>query len=295
MSDAAGAPFAGPPSTALAAFLQATELEPEHRRLMDEHHRPIDWAASTATTLPAALRAGLAELWRTRATSEHRSIGIFNLYALDLLGAGAPVEMLSLACRAALDEVRHTELFCRLASLYSGAPESPPPGIPPMPDDPEIPIRLQVAREALHLSVVSESYSCALLSQLHERARDPAVKGALAAVLADEIHHARMGWSLLSLLLERDGDGALRAYLQADLEPALEQFVRDLFDDPKSLPAASLQGDERALAEQHGYSAIRDEYALFHACVRDVWIPGLTGLGLDAASLVDKFPPPVWD
>ena len=38
------------------------------------------------------------------------------------------------------------ELFARLAGLYSGEIETPPPGIPPMPDDPAVPMREQVAR-----------------------------------------------------------------------------------------------------------------------------------------------------
>jgi hypothetical protein len=172
---------------ALAEFTQPTRLAAEHRRLMDEHHRPVAWERSTAASLPPDLRAGLADLWRARMISEHRSVGIFNLYALDLLGAGAPAEVLSLACRAALDEVRHAELFARLTSLYSGRPETPPPGIPPMPDEPGVPLLLQVAREALHLCVCAETYSAASLAELHARAMDPAVRDALAVVLSDEI------------------------------------------------------------------------------------------------------------
>src|SRR5581483_1597662 len=144
---------------------------------------------------------------------------------------------LSLACRASLDEVRHAELFARLASLYSGREETPPPGIPPMPDDPTVPMRDQVAREALQLSVLAESYSAVLLGELHERARDPAVKGALGVVLADEVHHARMGWSALASLFAdaAAGDG-LRARLQRELAGTMDSLVRSMFGDPASLP-----------------------------------------------------------
>ncbi|MEO7331818.1 MAG: ferritin-like domain-containing protein, partial [Minicystis sp.] len=252
---------------ALSTFTRETTLGPEHRRLMDSGHRPIPWAESTAHTLSPTLRQGLGELWRARMISEHRSVGIFALYALDLLGAGAPAEALSLACRAALDEVRHAELFARLAALYTGEPETPPPGIPAMPDDPRVSMRFQVAREALHLCVCAETYSAVTLVELHHRATDPAVHAALGVVIADELHHARMGWSLLALLLAEPDTDDLRASLQAEIVPMLDGFARDMFGDPTQILPPSLTGADRALAEAHGYLSQRDEYTLFRATI----------------------------
>ncbi len=291
MSDAANvAVSSGRLAEALAAFTAKTHLGAEHRRLMDSPHRAVPWERSGAAELPAGLRAGLADLWRGRMISEHRSVGIFSLYTLDLLGAGAPAEVLSLACRAALDEVRHTELFARLTSLYSGQEESPPPGIPPMPDDPGVPMSHQVAREALHLCVCSETYSTALLGELHGRAVDPAVHAALGVVLADEIFHARMGWSFLATLLEGPESGAIREVLQAEIIPMFDTFSRELFGDPANLPAPSLVGRDRELAEAHGYAPLCDEYAIFRAAIDEVWIPGLAGLGLSTADLKGRYP-----
>lgn len=275
---------------ALATFTQKTRLGAEHRRLMDEGRRAVPWELSGAADLPAELRAGLADLWRGRMISEHRSVGIFSLYTLDLLGAGAPAEVLSLACRAALDEVRHAELFARLASLYSGTQETPPPGISPMPDDPGVPMSHQVAREAFHLCVCAETYSAASLGELHERARDPAVKGALGVVLADEIFHARMGWSFLASVLEGPESAVIREVLQAEMLPMFDGFSKDLFGDPNGLPAPSLRGRDREIAEAHGYLPLCDEYAIFRAAIDEVWIPGLAGLGLSTAALRGRYP-----
>jgi hypothetical protein len=288
IDDAARARLAG----ALTSFTLETTLAPEHRRLMDTGHRPVPWEQSTAASLPPALREGLAQLWRARMISEHRSVGIFSLYALDLLGAGAPAEVLSLACRAALDEVRHAELFARLAGLYSGELETPPPGIPPMPDDPAVPMREQVAREALHLCVCAETYSAVTLGEMHQRSTDPAVHAAVGIVIADEVHHARMGWSFLSALLAGPDGSTLRATLQAEIVPMLDGFARDMFGDPAQMPLPSLVGEERALADAHGYLPQRDEYALFRATVDEVWIPGLPGLGLDPGALRHRYPAP---
>ena len=257
---------------------------------MDAHHSKIDWAASTARDLSPKLREGLADLWRRRMVSEHRSIGIFNLYTLDLLGAGAPAEVLSLACRAALDEVRHTELFARLTEIYSGKKESPPPGIPALPDEPDVPIRKQVAREALHLCVCSESYSAASLGELYARAQDPTVRAVLGVVLSDEIYHARMGWAVLaSMYREPDGE-ELRAHAQSEIPATFDNLARELFGDLSALAEPSLAGDERRQAEAHGYLSLRDDYVVFQSLIEAVWIPGLLGLGLDPSSLRGRFP-----
>jgi hypothetical protein len=278
----------------LAAFTQQSSLSAEHRRLMTEHHHAVAWERSTAAAVPEPLRSKLAELWRGRMISEHRSVGIFALYTLDLLGAGAPADVLSIACRAALDEVRHTELFARLAALYSGREETPPPGIPPMPEDPTVSMRSQVAREALFLSVCAETYSAVLLGELHARASDPVVRDVLGVVIADEVFHARMGWAFLASLLKEPAadEPPLGDFLQAEIVPMFDEFAQGTFGDPAEIPEPSLAGPERELAEAHGYISRRDEYALFRAAIAGVWVPGLAALGLDGRVLLGRFPAP---
>ena len=277
---------------ALATFTRETHLEAQHRRLMDAGRAAVPYDASTAASLPVELRASLAELWRARMLGEHRSVGIFALYVLDLLGAGAPAEMLSGACRASLDEVRHAEIFARLASLYSGKSETPEPGIPAMPDDASVPMRDQIAREALHLSVFAESYSAVLLGELLDRAKDPTVRAALGVVLADEVHHARMGWAMLAMLFAGERGDELRARVQAELCATMDALVKAMFGDTSRLPPPSLEEPLQALAAAHGWMSARDEWALFEAAISDVWIPGLAALGVDAGGLAGRYPAP---
>ena len=277
---------------ALASFTQPTQLAAEHRRLMEEHHKPVDWSRSTVDQLPAGLRAGLAAMWRARMVSEHRAVGIFQLYGLDLLAAGAPAEVLSLACRAALDEVRHAELFARLTTIYSGVPETPPPGIPPLSEDPTIPIDHQVAREALHLSVGSETFSAVLLAEKREHAEDPVVRDVLGVVIADEIHHARMGWAFLAALLEGAKADEMHALLQRELVPLFDDLTAAMFGDPRALPEPGVVPAERPLARAHGWMSTRDEYALYREAIDEVWIPGLRQMGLDCADIAERYPRP---
>jgi hypothetical protein len=275
---------------ALSSFTHETSLHAAHRKLMEDHHRPVEWSLSQAATLPEDLRLDLAQMWRARTLSEHRSCGVFNLYALDLLGAGAPAEFLSMACRAALDEVRHAELFARVTSLYSGQPETPPPGIPSMPDDPSVPIRLQVAREALHLGISSETFSAVSLVEMHTRAKDPVIKQVAAVVISDEIYHARMGWAFVGSLLADDPRGEVRDYLQSDLLPLFDGFVKDIFGDTESLPEPSIKPEYLEQAVAHGYSSVREEWALYRNTLNEIWIPSLAAMGFETNMLRGRYP-----
>lgn len=273
---------------ALDLFTIETSLAHEHQRLMRGKKREVRWERSTAHDLPEALRAALGELWTARTLGEHRSVGIFALFTLDLLGAGAPAELLSHACRAQLDEVRHAELFARVAQLYTGKDVTPPPGIPQLPDEPDVPMPEQVAREALYLSVFAETYSSILLSALYEAAEDPVVRDTLGIVIADEVHHARMGWACLRTMLEKTPE--LRETLARMVVPTMDALVLALFGDVEKLPAPSLSEDQRALATPHGYITAQREWQLFGEAIREVWVPGLARLGLDASALLGRYP-----
>ncbi len=254
---------------------------------MLDRHRPIAWELSTASAVPEPLRGLLGAMWRDRTIAEHRSIGVFSLYTLDLLGAGAPAPVLSHACRAALDEVRHAELFGRVTALYLGHQEPPPPGIPPMPDDPSMTLVQQVAREALHLGVMSETYSAVSLAAIRDRAVDTVVKQVVDVVLADEVHHAQMGWAFVASLLE--GDPELRPFLDAEVGPMFRSYVTGVFGDPADLPEPSVRGADLELARDHGYESSREGFILFADTMRDVWTPGLTALGLGVGGLAEHY------
>ncbi|MBL8679562.1 MAG: ferritin-like domain-containing protein [Myxococcales bacterium] len=271
-------------SAPLLDFRAVTTLEHEHRRLMDEHHSRVDFSTSTASSLPEDLRRELADLWRGRTRSEHRSVSIFATYTLDLLAAGAPASALSVACRAQLDEVRHAELFASLTRCYSDRDETPPAGISPIPDDASLSLVELAAVEALHLCVGAETFSCALLHALYGRARDPAVRSCVGVVLSDEIHHARMGWSYLRATLD---DASLRATVQRELVPVFDGLHRGLFGTTRDeVDPLDAYGD---VARDHGYMPTREQRALFAALVRDVWTPALPTLGLDPSALDGRY------
>jgi hypothetical protein len=222
-------------------------------------------------------------------------VSIFATYTLDLLAAGAPAPVLSLACRASLDEVRHAELFTNLTRCYSGRDEAPTPGVSPLPDDSALSLTELAAVEALHLCVGAETYSTALLHTLHANATDPVVRAAVAVVLSDELHHARMGWSYLASLLAPSPSAAktsgesLREVLQRELVSTFDGLAKGMFGDPERWPDERLSGADLAIARGHGYLTLAEQHALFCETVRDVWLPGLSALGLDPSALRDRY------
>ncbi len=259
---------------------------------MQSGHRRVDFSQSTAGVLPASLRATLADLWRDRTLSEHRSVSIFATYTLDLLAAGAPAEVLSLACRASLDEVRHAELFAQLTRCYSGVEETPPPGVAPMPEDPGRSVFELAVLEALHLSIGAESYSAAMLHAMLQSAKDPVVRDVVAIVLSDEIHHARMGWAYVSSLLKGPRAQEVKQLLQAQLYPTLRALAHGLLGDPR--PAAeqesiesreSLSGEQLTVAREHGYLTVAEQRGLFAETMTSIWIPALSAMGFVTAPL----------
>jgi hypothetical protein len=245
----------------------------------------IAWSRSRAHTLEPAMRAQIGELWSAIMEAEHRSAAIFATFVLDLIGAGAPREIVSVASRAVLDEVRHADLCARLAALYTGHPVEPPAGLPHVPDDPSFTLFQQSVRQALFLSVASETYSAVTLATTHDRARDPVVRAVVGAILADEVHHARLGWSYLRFLLESDRETEVRAFVATHLGSVFDDLARALFGDAENLPPPAYRGRAAVVASEHGYIPIREQHSMFLDALRDIWIPTFRSLGFATTSL----------
>ena len=116
-------------------LLSRTPLVTEHIKLMQARYPAIPWAESTAPSLTPEQRERAAATWRARIAAEYLAVSTFSVLSMDLCAAGAPADILSLVHRAAIDEVRHAEYCCRLASIYSGKEESPAGGLSDLPDD----------------------------------------------------------------------------------------------------------------------------------------------------------------
>jgi hypothetical protein len=262
-------------------WLSGTPLESEHRALMARRAAEVPWAASTAAQLSPAQRERAARTWRARAEAEYLAVSTFAILSMDLCAAGVPADFLSAVHQAAIDEVRHAELCVRLTSIYGGAPELPKQGLSDLPDDPARPKRLQALANALLVSCVAETYATTAVAAMRDEAVDPCVQAVLKIIYADEIRHARLGWSFLGWSLREGGEPARRA--AADMVPVAVKAAANVVEAPR--PDDAIEPALRG----HGLITPAEERVLFAKAVREVLAPGFEALGVEVGGLRETY------
>ncbi len=246
----------------------------------------VPWERSTAGELDAVSRARLLRAWRARIRAEHLGISSFGVLALDLLNAGLEADVISAVHSAALDEVRHTELCCRVATLYGAAPERPTPGISHLPDEPNDPPVQQALANSILLCCVAETYAAALLDVLLATATDPVVLAVLKSIYADEIEHSRIGWAILGHVLRTRRDEVIPMVARA-AETAFRGVSRAI-DTPDMAENATDEEISDGM-RRHGLISTREARELFVTTVRDAIVPGFAGVGVDVSSAAQRY------
>jgi hypothetical protein len=178
-----------------------------------------DWADAAAARpsvdgLTPEERASLAEAWTAAALFEHASVASFSRASLELMAAGAPGDLVELAHRAALDEVRHAKLCFALASAYAG--EAIAPG--PFPLGSEVRLRtslVEIAAATVEEGCVGETVAAVVAAEQLARATDPAVRAALEQIAADEARHAELAWRTAAWAVQAGGDEVREAVARA--------------------------------------------------------------------------------
>jgi len=201
--------------------------------------------------------------------------------AIDLVAAMAPADVLSLCLRAGIDEIRHAELCVRMAQIYSGEQQLPPPGMSSLPDDPERPKLHQALANTMLVSCVSETYATTVLSATRDLTIDPTAQAVLTSIYSDEVMHARLGWSYLRYAIEVGGQGVIDA--AAQMLPRALRGVANVVE--KERPA----GEVTPAVRDHGLMTPAEERVIYSTCVREVLVPGFTALGIPVGSALDDF------
>lgn len=196
---------------------------------------------SAAAGLDGELRAELAARWSADGQLEHASVASFANFAVELLGLGAPAELIVAAQQAMADEIVHAKLCFALASAYAGRAIGPDRLV-------VAGLRPAATAEAVASSVfadgcVNETVAALEAAAAAEAAEEPRVRAVLARIAEDEARHAALAWRTLAWLARSGGAGVrsqLRARL-AELGPL----------DPARAAAIAEDPGEEALA-RHG-------------------------------------------
>jgi hypothetical protein len=163
--------------------------------------------------LPRATRDVLAAAFTKDALGEHASVASFGRFALELMAVGAPAELVADAHRAALDEVRHTQIAFGLASAFRGTALGP--GAFPFPP---FALRTDLASFARSVAVegcVGETLAALIAAERAAEATDPRVSAALASIAEDEARHAELAWRTIAWALTVGGADVAEAVFTA--------------------------------------------------------------------------------
>jgi hypothetical protein len=238
----------------------------------------IPWERFARERYPEPALALALDAASKLAVGEYSAIELFSKLAAGLAGVGAPLDVIGACVEIPSDELRHADMALRFAALCKGTPEvafsyESGANVRGWTKTPTIE---EVDRAVLEISVVGETLACALLSACLERATDPVARAFYGAIVADEIHHARLGWYYLAWRAPQWS----RAERQRVADVGGEQVVdiEQRFSRGRDAPSKS-----RAAARALGVLETSGQRAAVRAIMKDEIVPGLDALGLGAS------------
>jgi len=218
------------------------------------------------------------EGWRARALHEHQSSCVFSRLLPQLIEAEASVEYKTVVLRAAMDEIRHASLCMQLVSYLGGTPELEAPlATDALPEHPGRTPRERALRNVIFASCLSETISTSLLAEEREMTTEPRIRRVVEQLSADEILHAKLGWSLLAEWLPsltEDERAGLERYLPLALG-TIELKMLAAMPLAPPIPEA-LRAELTALGAVDG----KDGREILYAVIEDVIVPRFEELGL---------------
>lgn len=234
--------------------------------------------ADTVVGLPElsqADRQSAIATWRGRMVNEHISARVFGVLLGQAMAAGISAKRQTELAVFATEELRHARQCGAVVVALGGEAKALLPPLPEVPPHADAPPLEAFLRNLISVCCLSETVAVSLIRAETLEIGPPSLKVILDAILADEVGHARFGWSLLEELSPLDP--ALCARLDAYLPVALDHLVRhELAHLPAHDgmgPAAAAVGVCSGLAARH----------LLADTVTEVILPALNGHGFAAS------------
>jgi hypothetical protein len=209
-----------------------------------------------------------------RAALELKGAAAFTIVTQALIDLRADARIVDLSARAIAQELEHSRIYLALATAYRGA-EVDSPRVEPI-DAPRFsraPAEVRPLLQVVAMCSINETMACGFLALCLRGATEPAVRRAIHDVLADEIHHARIGWALLGSPRVAQPQ---RVEVGRWLVPMLEAHLTGWRAQIATLP-------EGAVPEHGCPSGPAIERAAL-ATIRDVVIPGFASAGIEVAA-----------
>lgn len=202
-----------------------------------------DWPGAPCpdAALPEGAREALAAAWLDAALDEHAAVAAFAQVALELVGFGAPPDLVDDTLRAGRDEIGHARLGFALASRYAGAPRSPG-RLALSPHAPSTDLAAFAAATARE-GCVGETITALLAAESRAQATDPAVLAALAVIAAEEEQHAALAWRTVAWAVRAGGE---------QVRAAVAEVFAEVARTGVPVPARVAAGPHAARMVEHG-------------------------------------------
>jgi len=240
-----------------------------HARIARAEAR-ADWAdglAPDTNGVDSLTRNALAAAWAGDALYEHASIASFARFALELLAAGAPPDLIRATQQAMSDEIGHARACFGLASAYGAAPVGP--------SDLNVgdcPIRTRladIAEATAREGCIGETLSAMCARAALDGATDPTVRAVLGRIAVEEEAHSALAWRFVAWAV-RQGDAETVARVRRVFE-----------EDVRGVPSAddtSAAGVNESAWRAHGRLTANESAAVFRAGLMEVVRPCATAL-----------------
>lgn len=211
----------------------------------------------------------VAEVWLSRAAAEASVHDYARLIVQDLEATSADPAVLSLARRMLADEERHARICVDVASRYAGRALAMPKMRPYLDPFAELPLPLRAMLRVVSTCCIGESLACVWVDESARATKPRWLQELLRKHLADEIHHARVGWAYLASLRDRTAVAEWVPRLIAENLRAWRTF------DP-CWPSEGFP--------EHGLPSHADTVRWVEDAVRTLVVPGFAELGIAVAS-----------
>lgn len=230
---------------------------------------------SSLSGLSAQERRLAIETWRGRMKNEYVSARVFENLLSQMQTVGVSLQRQEMVARMRDDELRHGKQCAAVVLALGGQAVSHIGQLPDVPMHRDADPLEGLLRNVLSVSCLSETVAVALISAERLHSVHPVLEKTLRTILADEVQHARFGWTLLD---EVSGglNPEMRRRLGDYLAPAFASLRHYEFNNLPEQCAPSSAGEAVGLCD--GPSARK----IFMDTVESVIIPGLEAHGLPA-------------
>jgi hypothetical protein len=240
----------------------------------------LDLSQETRGRVPALddpddLRDAVIGTWHGRMVNEWMSSYVFGGLAAQLADLG-DVEAAARCYEFAREEQEHGRLCGAVVVAARGEARAAVPPPRPLPVHAKASRRAAAARNVLSIACLSETVAVALIGAERLEMSEGPLRELLTRIWADEVGHARFGWTWLERALPALDDDELAA-VNAYLPYALGHLEAH---ELSHLPIACEPPIE---GREYGVCSGRAARALFYDTVREVIVPSLEARGLSGA------------